>query len=229
MVSFGWTWVIGLLAGLLVGAAPLSAGSHLPADVDEINSIIRSLEPTLPNEIGSAAGGSDQSAILTTPPNQSVPSGGVVYVRCPSSVVVLGRTYIIDTTRLLEIDLFFPLDSSQLEVDAVQSLNAFGFALSSPELRGFTYLIAGHTDASGDAGYNLRLSRQRADAVRDYLLRNFPIDPSRLLAAGFGEERLRAPSRPTAAINRRVEISFVVETSGVFPPRPRECDVDLSN
>ncbi len=70
--------------------------------------------------------------------------------------------------------------------------------------------IAGHADATGSYGYNLRLSRERAVAVRRFLVESGGIAASRLVLAGYGERR---PVRDNLteegrALNRRVE--FVI-------------------
>ena len=67
-------------------------------------------------------------------------------------------------------------------------------------------MIAGHSDAKGKRETNLVLSAQRAQAVREFLVRNFDIDPDRLVAKGFGEDHPKDPRQPNADINRRVQI-----------------------
>jgi outer membrane protein OmpA-like peptidoglycan-associated protein len=69
-------------------------------------------------------------------------------------------------------------------------------------------LVVGHTDRLAADDYNDRLSLQRAQRVRDELIK-LGIDPKRIRAAGRGE---REPLVPTAdgvaePRNRRVEIS----------------------
>ena len=68
-------------------------------------------------------------------------------------------------------------------------------------------VVEGHTDNVGDAAYNKNLSRQRAQAVVDALTK-LGIDPNRLTASGFGEDRPRASNNTPAgrAQNRRIEI-----------------------
>lgn len=65
--------------------------------------------------------------------------------------------------------------------------------------------IEGHTDAVGSEAYNLALSRERAHAVRDYLVLRHGIDPVHLKTAGYGEGRPIAGSDPFDGSNRRVE------------------------
>lgn len=63
----------------------------------------------------------------------------------------------------------------------------------------------GHTDARGPAAYNLRLSRQRAEAVVAYLTRR-GVAAGRLHAVGFGEHRLLPGHGETDDRQRRVEV-----------------------
>lgn len=70
-----------------------------------------------------------------------------------------------------------------------------------------TALIEGHTDSTGSDTTNLRLSQDRADAVRMALLSR-GIDPMRITATGLGSSRPVAPNSTVEGRqqNRRVEI-----------------------
>ncbi len=70
--------------------------------------------------------------------------------------------------------------------------------------------IGGHTDSSGSAKTNQRLSQKRADAVKAYFVGK-GIDESRLSAVGYGEAEPRATNRTRAgrAENRRIEFKLV--------------------
>lgn len=105
----------------------------------------------------------------------------------------------------IALDIPFELNSSALRPAAAAQLRQLAAALQSESLAPFRFLIAGHTDASGDAGYNRRLSGRRADTVRRRLI-DAGVDPKRLDARGFGEDELLDPAEPNAAANRRVEI-----------------------
>jgi outer membrane protein OmpA-like peptidoglycan-associated protein len=68
-------------------------------------------------------------------------------------------------------------------------------------------LIIGHADARGDATANVILSRQRADAVRDEIVRLEPSLSGRIYTDGRGarEPIARGTTEEDYRINRRVE------------------------
>lgn len=70
--------------------------------------------------------------------------------------------------------------------------------------------LAGHTDYIGSEEYNLELSRNRANSVREYLISK-GIAPGRLSAEGFGKTRplVKELDDNARTINRRVEVKFV--------------------
>lgn len=76
------------------------------------------------------------------------------------------------------------------------------------------FIVKGHTDNSGSASYNLKLSQQRAEAVKAALVAR-QIAPSRIEAKGYGMTRpivANAKTPEEMARNRRAEIIFVGET-----------------
>ncbi|MBX2813533.1 MAG: OmpA family protein, partial [Myxococcales bacterium] len=88
------------------------------------------------------------------------------------------------------------------------SLNAaVGVLREYPELK---ILIEGHTDSQGNRGANLRLSQERADAVKAYLVGK-GIEESRLTALGIGAERPIASNKTRSgrAANRRIEFKVM--------------------
>ncbi|MFO1426531.1 MAG: OmpA family protein [Steroidobacteraceae bacterium] len=103
------------------------------------------------------------------------------------------------------LDIPFEINSSALRPAAAAQLEQLAAALRSDSLAPYRFMIAGHTDASGDANYNRRLSGRRADTVRRRLI-DAGVPAARLEARGFGEDELLDPEHPTAAANRRVEI-----------------------
>src|SRR5690606_25066874 len=79
--------------------------------------------------------------------------------------------------------------------------------LRNPDLK--LLEIRGHTDDRGGVDFNMRLSQERAEAVREWLIRA-GVEPHRLQAVGLGPTRPLVPNITAAnrAKNRRVE--FVI-------------------
>lgn len=111
-------------------------------------------------------------------------------------------------------EITFEFNSHQLTRAAQPYVDDIGLALQSPNLAPYSFLIAGHTDAVGSAGYNQELSERRAAAVRDWLVERHRVDPMRLRVQGFGEEQLALPAAPDSAANRRVEVRLISNQVG---------------
>ncbi len=71
---------------------------------------------------------------------------------------------------------------------------------------GMNIEIQGHTDKTGKRQANIRLSKSRAEAVKDYLV-GLGLSPDLLTAVGFGPDRPVASNRTEAGRrkNRRIE------------------------
>ena len=112
----------------------------------------------------------------------------------------------LDKLAQLTIAIQFDFNSARIRPDSFQAVGLMADALYHPYLQGHRFLIVGHTDAKGSREYNLKLSQQRADAIRDALINPFGISPTRIEAVGLGEEQLLKPAAPDAAENRRVQL-----------------------
>jgi outer membrane protein OmpA-like peptidoglycan-associated protein len=102
------------------------------------------------------------------------------------------------------VPILFDLNSATIKPDSRSTLSEIAAALRSPNLKGVKILLEGHTDASGQAEANLELSQQRADAVRDYLVRDGGVPGDQLSTIGKGQTEPANPGNPMAAENRRV-------------------------
>jgi len=100
----------------------------------------------------------------------------------------------------------FDFNSARIRPDSFRAVGLMADALYHPYLQGYRFLIVGHTDAVGSREYNLKLSQQRAEAIRAALINPFGISPARLEAVGLGEEQLLEPQHPEAPANRRVQL-----------------------
>lgn len=102
--------------------------------------------------------------------------------------------------------LDFEYGSSTVRPEAAHTLTQLGEALSAPNMRQFRFVIGGHVDAAEGRSKDAALSRQRALAVRDYLVEKFGISRDRLIVVGFGNNLPQEPNNPLSPNNRRVEI-----------------------
>lgn len=102
-------------------------------------------------------------------------------------------------------DASFAVDSASLSPQAQVTFNRIASVLK--DFKKTAIHVVGHTDSTGSAQYNLKLSRERALAVANFLVRR-GIDPQRVLTWARGETQPIA-SNATAAgrrANRRVDI-----------------------
>jgi outer membrane protein OmpA-like peptidoglycan-associated protein len=126
---------------------------------------------------------------------------------CPSLVVVTANE--IRITQQIQFDfnkatikpVSFPI------LDAVYEVLAM-----NPKI---TIEVQGHTDNVGNAAYNQKLSQQRADSVKAYLVKKGVTDV-RLVSKGYGMAQPLVPNNTDAnkALNRRVQF---IRTEGGTP------------
>jgi outer membrane protein OmpA-like peptidoglycan-associated protein len=105
---------------------------------------------------------------------------------------------------LVEID--FENDSVAIEPKSYRTIGLIADALHHPNLLFYKFLVVGHTSSTGDAKHNLKLSQERADAIREALTTTFAIAPNRLYSVGVGQEMPIDAANPKAAANRRVQL-----------------------
>jgi outer membrane protein OmpA-like peptidoglycan-associated protein len=106
----------------------------------------------------------------------------------------------------IDLDVPFDFDSDAITERAKPILTQLGTALKDEKLKGFRFVVAGHTDAKGEEAYNAALSERRAQAVLNHLKTEFGIDAARLEFKGFGESELKDKNDPEGGVNRRVEV-----------------------
>ena len=103
--------------------------------------------------------------------------------------------------------ILFDVNMATLRTEAQNNLH--DLAVSLEEYEGTDVLVVGHTDSSGDAGYNQALSERRASAARVFLL-GAGLEAERVTAMGRGEEEPIDTNDTDAGrqANRRVEVAI---------------------
>ena len=100
----------------------------------------------------------------------------------------------------------FEFASDRFKQEAIETLRNLGKALNEELKDQKLFLVEGHTDAVGSRAYNAALSDRRADAVKDYLVREMGVSSDRLKTVGKGSSEPVVSKNPYAAQNRRVVV-----------------------
>jgi outer membrane protein OmpA-like peptidoglycan-associated protein len=106
----------------------------------------------------------------------------------------------------IDLEITFDYNSADISAKSMPSVQALGRALTSPDLKGSTFVVAGHTDAAGGDVYNQELSERRADSIKGYLIEKYGIADADLVTVGYGKSKLKDPGQPLAEVNRRVQV-----------------------
>ena len=106
----------------------------------------------------------------------------------------------------IDLEITFDYNSANISTKSLPSVQALGKALTNPDLKGSTFVVAGHTDAAGGEGYNQDLSERRADSIKRYLTGKYSIAAADLVTVGYGKSKLKDPANPLAEMNRRVQV-----------------------
>jgi outer membrane protein OmpA-like peptidoglycan-associated protein len=106
----------------------------------------------------------------------------------------------------IDLEINFDYNSAQINAKSLASVQALGRALTNADLKGSTFVVAGHTDAAGGEAFNQDLSERRAEAIKRYLIDKYGINGSDLVTVGYGKSKLKDPNQPLAEANRRVQV-----------------------
>lgn len=106
----------------------------------------------------------------------------------------------------IDLEITFDYNSANISPKALPAVTALGKALTNPDLKGTTFVLAGHTDATGGDAYNQDLSERRADSLKKYLMEKYGIATGDLVTVGYGKTKLKNPADPSGGENRRVQI-----------------------
>lgn len=115
------------------------------------------------------------------------------------------RSKLITEGKLVSYGIYFDVNSDRVKPESYGTIKSIADVLK--ENTGVRIRIIGHTDADGNDAANLELSKRRAAAVKNELVKNFGIDAALIDTDGLGETKPVAPNDTPAnkALNRRVE------------------------
>jgi outer membrane protein OmpA-like peptidoglycan-associated protein len=102
--------------------------------------------------------------------------------------------------------ILFDTDKSTIKPESENALQQIIDYLN--EHPNVNIIVVGHTDMTGDFAHNMKLSKDRAEAVTDYLIKTGKIDSKRLTSDGVGPlcPVSTNDSEEGKTLNRRVEI-----------------------
>jgi outer membrane protein OmpA-like peptidoglycan-associated protein len=155
----------------------------------------------------------DQYRVLVVPDCECTPVavtfGGIAEIRFKNVRIADGAGMnMLDklTTdgKIVTHGITFDVNKSTIKPESMGTLNMLVKLMTDkPDLK---FEVGGHTDSDGDDASNMKLSQQRAEAVKAQLIK-MGVDGSRLTSKGYGESKpLNDNSTPeNKANNRRVE------------------------
>jgi outer membrane protein OmpA-like peptidoglycan-associated protein len=190
-------------AALGLGAGTARAGDNNVTEDEIVRALTPEKKPPLTRGL---------SAGPQTSPAASAAEGKFVQTirgRTTRSLSVSEReeiAAIVKDKPKIDLEINFEYNSADISAKSLPSVQALGRALSNADLKGSTFVVAGHTDAAGGEGYNQDLSERRADAIKRYLVDKYGINGSDLVTVGYGKSKLKDPNQPMAEANRRVQV-----------------------
>ena len=195
------------LAGLVVGLA-LSSGFAFAAEQRSAEDIISALKPPrvtrgLTTSPASAARAADETRFIATLRNRPTRSLSTDEREKIASIA--------SSKPKIDLEINFEFNSAVIGSKAMPQVTELGTALTSIDLKGRTFILAGFTDGKGSETYNQGLSERRADAVKQFLSEKYGIEAGSLVTVGYGLTHLKDPANPFAAENRRVQVTNTAE------------------
>lgn len=139
-------------------------------------------------------------------PMTSVPVVTPPPIIAPQSPVAPQSSPVVQQAPSIVLNIHFDHDQDVIKPAYKGKINeAAKFLKNYPSM---TATIEGYTDSTGDDMYNMNLSKRRAEAVRQALIKDYAVTPSRLQSKGYGESKSIADNNTAEGRlqNRRVII-----------------------
>src|SRR3981081_4359324 len=195
-----------IVSVLTIGAA-LSFGVARAVAADDVteDEIVRALAPAKKRLTRGLSAGPQADPVISAEEGRFVQK---IRGRSTRSLSVGEREEIATIVKdkpKIDLEINFDYNSADISAKSMPSVQALGRALTNPDLKGSTFVVAGHTDAAGGEAYNQDLSERRADSIKKYLVDKYGIAGTDLVTVGYGKSKLKDPSQPLAEVNRRVQ------------------------
>ncbi|BAM91643.1 conserved exported hypothetical protein [Bradyrhizobium oligotrophicum S58] len=110
------------------------------------------------------------------------------------------------TKPKIDLEIQFDYNSADISKASMPAVQELGKALSDPNLKGSTFVVAGHTDGIGGDSFNQDLSERRADTIKRYLVEKHGLTGQDLVTVGYGKTKLKDAANPADPLNRRVQV-----------------------
>ena len=203
MTSF---YKLSALSAITLGAAlSMTAGLAIAGEKVSADQILNALQPKKPLTRGLS---------MTAPPEPAVNAAEGKFIdslrnRNSRSLSMGEREQIAGLAQskpAIDLEITFDYDSANISKKARPAVEALGKALSSSELKGSTFVVAGHTDGVGGEAYNQDLSERRADSIKRYLTETYGLAGADLVTVGYGKSKPKNAATPLDPANRRVQV-----------------------
>lgn len=158
------------------------------------------------------------------PPERPEPTGPIAPAEPIEPAAAGPQVRVTDGALEIDEEVQFDSDKAVIRPESAALLDAVAAIIRGRDDLG-PILIEGHTDDVGDAKRNLRLSRDRAYAVRDALIAR-GVRAEGLWAVGYGESRPLVDGRTTAARARNRRVRFARATEAELPRALEEVSLE---
>lgn len=201
VIRLGGYYEIEITGAVIYGAAKATGAGAKPEDT----SLVKSGGPLTNGQVALTKG-----PVSLTNPGVSLYEPGITLYRPGQPLTVQESPK--ELRLYLAADVLFDFDKSTIRPDAAQALYKVATIIRAKS-KGVVR-VEGHTDSKGVAAYNARLSEQRAESVKAWLVSKGALNAASLVTHGYGAADPVVPnSRPDGSDdpsgrqrNRRVEI-----------------------
>jgi len=159
------------------------------------------LRPSANQSVGNQDEEALRAALMAQQNNDQARTFSLRQVRDIKQVRALAPELELDAVR-------FATGSAAIQPEQARSLARIGGTLRDLIIHDprTVILVEGHTDAVGDATYNLALSDRRAETVALALTEYFDVPSENMIIQGYGESALKVPTLAAEAANRRAVV-----------------------